>query len=86
MTVQNSRKITAEKGCKAMCKVKKLEKEHFIKYSYNSKDNLSLLIYDNHESHINLVIFEVTKANGVHILTLLPDLSHWIQPLDVGLY
>lgn len=45
--------------------------QHFIKFSYSTKDNPSLLIYDNYESHINLDVFELAKANDVHILTLL---------------
>lgn len=60
--------------------------QHFIKYSYSSKDNPSLLIYDNHESHINIEVFELAKANGVHIITLPPHSSHRMQPLDVGLF
>lgn len=135
MTVQNSGKIIAEKGCKAVCKVKSAEKrvlvtrcciiradgnylppvlifprmnfrdhmlfdapsnsmglanpsgwminqlfvktiKHFIHFSYSTKDNPSLLIYDNHESHISLEVFELAKANGVHILTLPPHSSH----------
>ncbi|XP_018351929.1 PREDICTED: uncharacterized protein LOC108754243 isoform X2 [Trachymyrmex septentrionalis] len=60
--------------------------QHFIKFSYSTKDNPSLLIYDNHESHISLDVFELAKANGVHILTLPLHSTHRMQPLDVGLY
>jgi len=143
MTVQNSGKIIAEKGCKAVCKAKSVENgvlvttcciiradgnflppvlifprvnfrdhmligappnslglanpsgwminqlfvktiQHFIQFSYSTKDNPSLLIYDNHESHISLEIFELAKTNGVHILTLAPHSSHRML-LDVDL-
>ena len=60
--------------------------QHFIKFSYSTKDNPSLLIYDNYESHISLDVFELAKANGVHILTLPLHSTHRMQPLDVGLY
>ncbi|KAI5696449.1 hypothetical protein M8J76_000298 [Diaphorina citri] len=59
---------------------------HFIKYSYSTPDNPSLLIYDNHESHINIQVYELAKASGVHILTLPPHSTHKMQPLDVGVY
>ncbi|KYN05191.1 Chromobox protein like protein 1 [Cyphomyrmex costatus] len=60
--------------------------QHFIKFSHSTKDNPSLLIYDNHKSHLSLEIFELAKANGVHILTLPSHSTHRMQPLDVGLY
>ncbi|KYN42561.1 hypothetical protein ALC56_03020 [Trachymyrmex septentrionalis] len=98
-TVQNSGKIIAEKDSKAVCKVTSTEKgilistcyiilsvQHFIKFSYSTEDNPLLLIYDNHESYISLDVFELAKANGVHILTLPPRSIHRMQPLDVGLY
>ncbi|KAB0790812.1 hypothetical protein PPYR_15187 [Photinus pyralis] len=60
--------------------------DHFIKYSHSSKDNPSLLIYDNHESHISVQIVNKAREAGVKILTLPPHCSNRMQPLDVAVY
>ncbi|KAI5722693.1 hypothetical protein M8J76_012165 [Diaphorina citri] len=60
--------------------------KHFVKYSCSSLENPSLLIYDNHETHISIEVYEEAKKNGVHILTLPPHSTHKMQPLDVALY
>lgn len=60
--------------------------KHFIKYSNSSKENPSLLIYDNHESHLSIVVLNLAKANGVTILTVPPHSTNKMQPLDVGVY
>ncbi|XP_063225877.1 uncharacterized protein LOC134532841 [Bacillus rossius redtenbacheri] len=59
---------------------------HFVKHSTSSKDNPSLLILDNHESHLDPKALDVAKTNGVTILTLPPHTSHRLQPLDVSCY
>ncbi|XP_072392080.1 uncharacterized protein [Diabrotica undecimpunctata] len=46
--------------------------EHFIKYSSSSCNNPSLLIMDNHESHLSMETLDLAKSNGVTILTLPP--------------
>lgn len=60
--------------------------EHFVKHTRSSKENPTLLIYDNHESHISIKVLEMAKQNGVTILTLPPHCSHKIQPLDLTIY
>lgn len=55
---------------------------HFIKYSKSSPGNKTLLIYDNHESHVSIAVIKLAKENGVILLTLPPHCSHKIQPLD----
>ncbi|KYN41546.1 hypothetical protein ALC56_04009 [Trachymyrmex septentrionalis] len=84
-TAQNNGKIIAEKSSKTVCNSLGLATpsgcintqlfvqimQHFIKFSYSTKDNPSLLIYDNYESYISLDVFELAKANGVHILLAL---------------
>jgi hypothetical protein len=60
--------------------------DHFIKYTLSSKEKPTLLIMDNHESHISLAVIEKAKENGVTILTLPPHCSHRLQPLDVSVY
>lgn len=59
---------------------------HFIKRTSSSKDNPSLLIMDNHESHISLNSLCVAKDNGVTILTLPPHCNNRLQPFDVSVY
>ena len=60
--------------------------DHFIHHSKNSKDQPSLLVYDNHESHLSIEVLDKAKENGVTILTLPPHSSNKMQPLDVGVY
>ena len=59
---------------------------HFIKCTSSSKENPSVLIYDNHESHLSLPVLDMAKENGVTILTLHPHCSHKMQPLDVSIF
>lgn len=60
--------------------------KHFIKYSNSSKENPSLLIYDNHESHLSISVLNLAKDNGVTILTFPPHSTNKMQPLDVGVF
>lgn len=59
--------------------------KHFVKFTASSKDNPSLLIMDNHESHLSLGALDIAKESGVTILTLHPHTTSKLQPLDVGL-
>ncbi|KAJ8896654.1 hypothetical protein PR048_001998 [Dryococelus australis] len=59
---------------------------HFVKHSAGSKGNPSLLILDNHESHLNPKALHSGKENGVKIITLPPHESHRLQHLDVSCY
>ena len=60
--------------------------EHFVKYSGSSLENPSLLIMDNHESHLSYEAVEYAKVNGVVILTIPPHTSNKLQPLDVSVF
>jgi hypothetical protein len=60
--------------------------KHFIKCTKSSKDNPTLLIYDNHESHLCIEVLDIAKDNGVIILTIPPHCSSRLQPLDVAVY
>lgn len=60
--------------------------QHFITHTNSSKDNPSLLIYDNHESHICIEALNLAKENGVTILTVPPHSTGKLQPLDVGVF
>ena len=57
---------------------------HFIKFSSSTKENPSLLIYDNFEAHLSIAVLNLTKEHGVTILTLLPHSTHKLKLLDVG--
>ncbi|KAK9681274.1 DDE superfamily endonuclease [Popillia japonica] len=59
---------------------------HFISHSNSSKDNPSVLIYDNHESHLTIETLNLAKDNGVTIVTLPPHCSNKLQPLDVSVF
>lgn len=60
--------------------------KHFINYSKASQANKTLLIYDNHESHVSIAAINLAKENGVTILTLPPHCSHRLQPLDKAVF
>lgn len=60
--------------------------KHFVKHTNTTPENPSILIMDNHESHLSLEALDIAKAAGVHILTLHPHTSGKLQPLDVGIY
>lgn len=57
---------------------------HFIKYTASSKENPTLLLMDNHESHLSIEAIDLCKENGVTVLTIPPHCTHKLQPLDVS--
>ncbi|XP_045506216.1 uncharacterized protein LOC123702483 [Colias croceus] len=59
---------------------------HFAKNIGAHKQNLALLILDNHCSHQSLDAYEFCRENGIHLLSLPPHTSHKMQPLDVTFY
>lgn len=60
--------------------------QHFIKFTSSSIDKPTILIIDNHESHINVAALNLAKQNGIIILTVPPHSTNKLQPLDVGVY
>lgn len=60
--------------------------EHFIKHSHSSPDSPSILILDNHESHLSIEALDIAKNSGVNVVTLPPHTSAKLQPLDVGIF
>lgn len=60
--------------------------EHFIKHTQSSKENPTLLICDNHESHISIKVVEIARKAGVTVLTLPPHTSNKLQPLDLAVF
>lgn len=59
---------------------------HFVKMTSSTKDNPTLVIMDNHESHLSPVVLNIAKDNGVILLTIPPHTSHKLQVLDVSVF
>ncbi|KAJ8876836.1 hypothetical protein PR048_021283 [Dryococelus australis] len=57
--------------------------EHFIKNTNSSKENPSVLICDNHKSHLKLRVLDIAKEAGITMLTMPPHSSNKLQPLDI---
>ena len=60
--------------------------EHFIKYSHSTKENPTLLLLDNHASHLSVQVIDMAVNNGVTMLSFPLHCSHKMQPLDVTVY
>lgn len=60
--------------------------KHFRQHSGSSKENPTILILDNHESHLTIQALNLAKANGVVMVTLPPHCSHKLQPLDTSVF
>lgn len=50
--------------------------EHFIQHTSSSVENRSLLVLDNHESHISYKAIKLAKGFGIEMLTWSPHLSN----------
>ncbi|KAF2886048.1 hypothetical protein ILUMI_20127, partial [Ignelater luminosus] len=59
---------------------------HFIKMTSSKKKNPTLVIMDNHESHLVREVLNIAKENGVILLTIPPHTSHKVQALDVSVF
>lgn len=60
--------------------------DHFITHSGSTVDNPTLLLMDNHRSHLAPGVLSKAKEHGVVLLTLPPHCTHKMQPLDVGVF
>jgi DDE superfamily endonuclease len=45
-----------------------------------------LLIVDGHSSHVNWTFVSAAEELRILLLILPPHMTHWLQPLDVGLF
>ena len=45
-----------------------------------------ILFFDGHYSHINLDVIDVARKNNVTLVTLTPNTTNALQPLDVGVF
>ena len=57
---------------------------HFIRETGARKEVRTLLLMDNHSSHLTLEAVNMAREAGVDILTFPPHTSHRLQPLDVS--
>lgn len=60
--------------------------KHFIKMTSSTRENPTLIIMDNHESHLTPAVLNHAKENGVTLLTIPPHTSHKLQALDVSVF
>ena len=63
--------------------------KHFMKYSNISSGSATkptLILYDDHCSHISFALTDWAKRNNVILCVLLPHTSHLTQPLDVAIF
>lgn len=55
---------------------------HFQRHSGASPEHLTLLILENHESHLSIDGLKYCTEYGIIVLSLPPHCSHRLQPLD----
>jgi len=60
--------------------------KHFNRYTNSSKENETLLLVDNVESHLSIESLDLAKNNGITMLTFPSKCTHKLQPLDVGIF
>ncbi|GFO49484.1 tigger transposable element-derived protein 6-like protein [Plakobranchus ocellatus] len=60
--------------------------QHFVRHSCSSKEHPTLLLLDNHESHVTLAAVDFCRDKGVHLLSFPSHGSHKLQPLDRTIY
>ncbi|XP_018302582.1 uncharacterized protein [Mycetomoellerius zeteki] len=60
--------------------------EHFIKHAGANKDSPTLLLLDNHTSHLSIDTLELALDHGITMLSFLPHCTHRMQPLDVSVF
>ena len=58
----------------------------FIKHANASKDSPTLLLLDNHTSHLSIKVIDMSIAHGISMISFPPCCSHKIQPLDVSVF
>ena len=60
--------------------------DHSTESSEQTSDPGVILFFDGHYSHVNLEVIKVAKENNVTLVTLPPNTTHALQPLDVGVF
>ena len=57
----------------------------FLKHA-KSVEGAKILIFDGHISHISLEVIDEARNNNIHIILLPAHTTHFLQPLDVGVF
>jgi len=60
--------------------------KHFIQHSKSTKESPTILLLDNHSSHLSIEAIDEAERCGVTLLSFPPHCSHRMQPLDVSVY
>ena len=60
--------------------------DHFSEHSQCSKENMIMLILDNHESYTLLAAIGIYKELEIVLLTIPPHTSHQLQPPDKSVF
>lgn len=60
--------------------------EHFIKYSGARAGSPTLLLLDNHASHLSIDVIDMAIANDITMLSFPPHCTHRMQPLDITVF
>lgn len=59
---------------------------HFITYSHAEKGTYTILLLDNHISHLSVEAIDLAIDHEISMLTFPPHCSHRMQPLDVSIF
>ena len=51
-----------------------------------SKDNFFFILLENCDSHIKLSVVEMAKDNGIILLTIPPQTTHKLEPLNICVF
>ncbi|XP_049309910.1 uncharacterized protein LOC125777870 [Bactrocera dorsalis] len=57
---------------------------HFIKHTVANADSPTMLLLDNHGSHLSIEAIDLALHHGITLLSFPPKCTHKMQPLDVA--
>jgi DDE superfamily endonuclease len=60
--------------------------EHFVASCGATTEKKTVLLLDNHVSHVSLEAYELCRKHGVVMVSFAPHTSHRYQPLDLTVY
>ncbi|XP_054729343.1 uncharacterized protein LOC129238338 [Anastrepha obliqua] len=60
--------------------------QHFIKHTGANADSPTLLLLDNHTSHLSIEAIELALRHGITMISFPPHCTHRMQPLDVSVF
>ncbi|XP_049316954.1 uncharacterized protein LOC125779723 [Bactrocera dorsalis] len=59
---------------------------HFIKHTGANADSPTMLLLDNHGSHLSIEAIDLALDHGITLLSFPPKCTHKMQPLDVAVF